>query len=208
MCFENTRTNSEECAEHEDVGFDHNEDVKPRHALANAYVIEENCAECASNALHLNDDDSDVTEVEWGDRNLYNERPVGDFYICPEDEDAIYTYCPLCGCNSGIYGGNRWYTDACCYFHVKDKDISLEVERWTAEHLLAGECIDEVHAKLSALRRHPTMRSYVELINAILNDARTATDYKKYLELGYTDTGSKTESQHELAARAIEEMGE
>jgi hypothetical protein len=45
----------------------------------------------------------------------------------------------------------------------------LEVEQLVIEHLLAGESIDEVHARLTALRKNSTLRDYVERISAILS---------------------------------------
>src|SRR5665213_718852 len=143
-------------------------------------------------------------DVTFGDPKLaggLNERGGGvqvagdtrEFLVHSVDEDMIYLECPLCGSHSCIYGGNRFYTQACCYFHVdmgrepeERENISVQVERWTTEHLLAGESIDEVHVKLTAERsgRIPTRRDYVERIYAILHDERTADAYKHYLETG------------------------
>jgi hypothetical protein len=157
-------------------------------------------------------DDSDVKDVEFNALMLIGELWAGDFYIYPEDAEVIYTTCPLCGCDSGIYGGNRFYTQACCYFHLdmgkepeEWNNISLRVERWTTEHLLAGEGVDEVHAKLTALRSGNTRRDYVERINAILHDERTAASYRKYLETGDDGSeGSGDDAAHEKAADAAE----
>lgn len=164
---------------------------------------------CEADAVQKLDDD-DVMSVEFGDEALYGgifvgssadpEEPRG-FYIHAEDEDVIYTRCPLCGDDGTIYGGNRWYTQACCYFGSLKEDISLEVERWTAKQLLAGESIDHVHAQLSALRTHPAVLSYVERISSILNDDRAAVAYTKYLS-----TGARRydwEIDHERAAIAV-----
>jgi hypothetical protein len=155
-------------------------------------------------------DDSDVEDVEFNDPKVARgliERGSGvlvdgetrDFYIYPVDEDVIYTSCPLCGDTHSIYCGNRFYTRACCYLDAKYKseNIGLQVERWTTEHLLARESVDEVHAKLTGLRggRTLTRRDYVERINAILNDPRTTDSYKKYLETG--DDGSIGGAQQE-----------
>jgi hypothetical protein len=129
---------------------------------------------------------------------------VGEFYVYPDTEDVIYNWCPLCDCDNGIYGGNRWYTQACCYFIIPDEDISLEVERWVTEHLLAGEDIDEVHTQLTALRTHPPLRSYVERINAILNDERTSAAYKKYLAQENDHIRSDPDWEHERAALGVE----
>ncbi len=117
---------------------------------------------------------------------------IREFYVHPVDDDMIYLNCPLCGSHSCIYGGNRFYTQACCYFDHDIKnpgsDTSLEVERWTTEHLDAGESIDEVHAQLTGLRTNPPLRDYVDRINAILHDTRTADAYGHYLKTG--DDGS------------------
>lgn len=158
------------------------------------------------------DNSDDATFGDPKAARVLNERAGGvliagetrDFYIYPEDEDVIYTSCSLCGDTHSIYGGNRFYTQACCYFHVdmgrepeERENISLQVERWTTEHLLAGESIDEVHVNLAALRggRIPTRRDYVERISAILNNRLTADSYKKYLETG--NDGSTGRAQQE-----------
>ena len=190
--------------------------------------------------------DDGVKSVEFGDPEIargLNERGGGvyvagenrEFYVHPVDDEMIYLDCPLCGCDSGIYGGNRFYTQACCYFHLDigrepedQENISLQVERWTAEHLLAGGSIDEVHVKLTGMRsgRCPTRRDYVERIYAILHDERTVSAYRKYLETG--DDGSagaarqerdhcakedyidciEEDEVHEKAADAAEHQGE
>lgn len=163
---------------------------------------------------NLNVNDDETLDVKWGDPALIKDDgfEVGGeqssdgygFYIHPEgtdEEDIYYVCCPLCGDNGSIYGGNRFGTQACCYFHINDKNISLEVERWVTDHLLAGESIEEVHAKLTALRTHPPLRSYVERINAILRHERTAADYKKYLVQG-DRTGSDPEADSEKATDA------
>jgi hypothetical protein len=162
-------------------------------------------------------------DVTFGDRELASGlnvtgagiRVAGvtrEFYVHPVDDDMIYVDCPLCGSHSCIYGGNRFYTQACCYFDrdmgrkpEERENISLQAERWTTEQLLAGESIDEVHAKLTALRsgRTPTRRDYVERIHAILNDTRTADAYKHYLESG--DDGSKGAAGQEQGYYANED---
>ena len=117
---------------------------------------------------------------------------MGDFYIYPRVQDIIYATCPLCGSDGSIYGGNRWYTQACCYFHVHDTNINLEVEQLVIEHLLAGESIDEVHARLTALRKNSTLRDYVERISAILS-AELSPCVK---------VGSKTKNSGQMPIRA------
>jgi hypothetical protein len=186
-------TPEQQRAEQEKIGFASYEKVAPHFDTTGADEESDGCP-C------FRCEDSDVKDVEFNAPKLTGELWVGDFYIYPVDEDVIYTTCPLCGCDSGIYGGNRWYTQACCYFHVRDKNISLEVERWVTEHLLSGESIDEAHAKLTALRGTTTLHSYVERIDALLNDARTADAYKFYLER----TGTMDEWVHEQAADAAE----
>ena len=118
-------------------------------------------------------------DVEFGDPKLCAKGGirVGGFYVYPEDDDVTYIgYCPLCGDDGSIYGGNRWYTQACCY----GQHCSLMIERFVTEHVLAGESIDEVHAQLKSNATF-ARRDYVERISAILGDPRTAPAYKKYL---------------------------
>ncbi len=156
-------------------------------------------------------------DVEFGVpkvANGLNERGGGvhvaggtrEFLVHRVGHDMIYVDGPLFGSHGCIYGGNRFYTEACCYWGSEDKgeNISLQVERWTTEHLLAGESIDEVHAKLTALRTHPPRRDYVERICAILHDERTAAAYRKYLETG-DDGSTEEDAEHEKAADAAED---
>jgi hypothetical protein len=197
----------------DDVDFNNAELLKPPSVRYTTPGKDDPYEDLAEDEKQAEIDISD--DVTFGDPKLaggLNERGGGvqvagdtrEFLVQSVDEDVIYTSCPLCGCDSGIYGGNRWYTQACCYFHVQDKDISLEVERWTTEHLLAGESIDEVHAKLKALRgKVPPLREYVERIDAILHDTRTADAYKKYLKTD--DDGSTCAARRENAYYANED---
>lgn len=188
--------------EQEKIGFDCYEKVKPHYDTTGADEEGDGC-HC------FRCEDSDVKDVQFNDPKLVGGLDVTgggilvagetrEFYVHPVDDDMIYVDCPLCGSHSCIYGGNRFYTQACCYWGSEDKgeNISLQVERWTTEHLLAGQNMDEVHAKLTALRTHPPLRDYVERISAILNDPRTADPYKKYLETG--DDGSTGDARQEL----------
>lgn len=180
---------------------------------------------------------SGVREVQFGDPALLSELDAAggaaliagearEFYVHSVEDEVIYLECPLCGGGGSIYGGNRFYTQACCYLTSEREhgNVSLEVERWTAEHLLAGESIDEVHTTLTGLRsrRTPPRRDYVERIHAILHDARSAGAYKHYLET--SDEGSwgdavqgreylaneesiitaEEDTEHERAADAVE----
>jgi hypothetical protein len=156
------------------------------------------------------EDDDDILDMSFGDRGLFAKLGVAggaalvagetrEFYVHRIDDDMIYLECPLCGNDGSIYGGNRFYTQACCYFgrSAESGNISLEVERWTAQHLLAGESIDQVYTALTGLRsgRIPTRRDYVERIYAILHDPRTADLYERYLATG--DDGSERVSAGE-----------
>ena len=153
----------------------------------------------------MNNETDDVKDVQFDDMRVAGEIRVGAFLVYPAGADVTYLRCPLCGSdNDGGYSGNPWGTKSRCYlrpFNLETdmgKDVSLEVERWTTEHLLAGEGVDEVHAKLTAHRGTTTLHSYVERIDALLNDARTADAYKFYLER----TGTMDEWVHEQAADA------
>lgn len=158
-----------------------------------------------------------VREVQFGDAKMIAEQEAAagaaliagetrTFWVHPVGEDVIYLDCPLCGSDGVTGGGNRFYTQACCYLEAERGPLSLAVERWTAEHLLAGKSIDQVHAALTALRTNPTRRDYVERIHAILHDPRTAEKYKQYLEAGDDGASSVTteETAHENAANAAE----
>jgi hypothetical protein len=99
-----------------------------------------------------------MLEVKWGDPQIARDGIyAGEFYIHPRGEEVIYIDCPLCSDDGCTYAGNRWYTQACCYFDIHEKDVSLEVERWVAGQLTDGKSIGEVHAELTSLRRldHP-----------------------------------------------------
>ena len=158
-------------------------------------------------------------DVKWNESDAAGEIILaGGFIIFPEP--AVALRCPLCGSmDDGGYPGNRWGTTVCCF---GDDANGHSWECWTARQLMKGGRVDEVYSRLIEVRKPvdwgyldtpnhmPTLRSYVERIDALLSDARTAADYQEYLifadQIPHTDESDAAHDQAaDAAAKGVEE---
>ena len=127
--------------------------------------------------------------------------------------------------NNG-FSGSRWGTTMCCY---ADEIDGISLERWVVKLLVSQshththtQSVDEVYSRLIEVRKPvdwgyldtpnhmPTLRSYVERIDALLSDARTAADYQEYLifadQIPHTDESDAAHDQAaDAAAKGVEE---
>lgn len=118
---------------------------------------------------------NNVQEVEFGDPSVMKWVP-GER---EEGEDYTYCYCPVCGGNGVIYGGNEWGTTPCC-FHDGNW-----LERLVSSRLMAGDTEGDI-VKLLSLLQPKVLPSYVTRIRNLLQPgvytAVTCASYKAYLE--------------------------
>jgi hypothetical protein len=177
-------------------------------------------------ALDAEDVGEGVKDVKWGDSEVAGEIILaGGFIVYPEP--FVYLGCPMCGLmdNNG-FSGSRWGTTMCCY---ADEIDGISLERWVVKLLVSQshththtQSVDEVYSRLIEVRKPvdwgyldtpnhmPTLRSYVERIDALLSDARTAADYQEYLifadHIPHTDESDAAHEQAaDAAAKGVEE---
>ena len=162
-------------------------------------------------------DDSDVKDIQFNDVALMSIRrdwTQGE-YSDPEESETRITYfrCPLCSDRRVIYGGNLWGTSVCCW---DDQETECEFQRLIAEHVKAGQSVDEVYEHVCDLLgresrrvKTGTVREYVERVRDLVIHGRWTERvyprYQKYLEDGFTGTWLeffKKEVRQEQAAEA------
>jgi hypothetical protein len=175
--------------------------VKPFHGFIDFAADDRNQQEFDSETAEaIEPDTSD--DCGWGDHRIIGEVWIpGEYYDLEDamgvETRTIYCHCPLCGDDGSIYGGNLWGTSVCCWGF--DREIERGFQRVIAEHIKAGQRVDEVYEHISGLLGRESRRvkvgtvgEYVEWIRDLVIPGRwperVYPRYQKYLEDGVTGT--------------------